>query len=1623
MTADADSTSSTDETAVGAVTIQVNIPIDQEDALNSKQPADKSNCSLREALQALYIEKAGQGCGIVPQDASEYVLDMMPGTYKLTIKKELPHITRKLTINGKNKSITIDGGGSGPNIGELDRDNSIFLVKSGGRLILNQIILKHGLSNAGGAIRNEANLSIKDSIIRENASKGEGGAIYSTGTTIIENTLFQDNFALTEGGAISSGGQDLWIKKSSFVENSSAKGGGALTCNSGGATICDIRETTFVQNQVTNLLLNWDQYDILTDGSIGGAIKNYGRFYGEKLSFQKNFTQYSKGGGAFANKASNDAYLVDSAFEDNHADPHTPEIPYAFGGAIYNEGDLHLVRVSVHDNKAIVAGGVFNRGDALTMANVTISNNQATYHGGFANGSPLHPNSQFAIAYLYHVTHTENKDQVDGKSQIATLTQLNVYLSNSIIDGGCLGGKFYTYGGNIFGKFCDTTDEPNVDPFADYKGTDGNVGVQGLTFNGGPELDAGFYTQRLDGNSPAIDASRDGIFGCLQEDVNKRDARNAERNTQPPNKCDSGAFEQGSIPPKFKAEIVPGENKDTVIGGGAGGSQGTVYFRVYQDLGMSFQQQTLDLTNDGGGSIQYEAILEDNDSGRFSLGGDLTGGLLKGTHKLLNLTCTSSQKSVRYGMLLLKTDLQDKKEIRYKLSCVTTDFNHPSAAPNQEPGPITSGEGTPGNANTTQFEVGAHSNQPTTLSASTNDSGNGAVSVGAAKQVVNAADGEQPLGTDAPITLNKGEKAIVTITCTPPTPGLFFGTVQIATNDPDRPTLTYNVSCEGAYPPTAEKLNPAGLSQASPVFNSWGIAVSPDGKQLLAGGSADTLQLFSRNTATGELSAGNKFAIQGMGSIYDIEYSVDGNFVYYASRSGDGVAVLSRAADGSLSQTQLFTATSKYICGFFNNMLKLCSIPSLDGAFALDLSPDGENLYVVSDVGGGLTVFSRNVLSGTIYPTQIFTETIEGADLLTAAGDVLVSPDGKNVYVTTRSGNKLIVFTRDLETGRLFFLRAYVDGVGGFNFLGFPGNMAISSDGKFLYVPSYGDNVLNIFKRAEGDGALELVDAVLPMDGVFSVDLSHDPDNLRLVASLYDGDAVKVFQRDRETGKLTLLDSYENGADGAIDTPVRLASSPDDQSVYTSLWSSKGVRHFQTVHHTPDLFSMSPASVKVASGNFTLSVNGSRFYPGSVVTWNGAALPTTFVNEHFLQASVPGANIGAAGSATIKVHTPTPGGGDSAGLSFAITAPNQAGVPSIESITPPAITAGSGDLALLIKGFNFTPQTVAQLNNKNVATTYVNESTLMALLLASDLQVDGPMGVTVLNNSALLASEVSAEDATVKSKPMRFESAGSGEVMQPAISTLSPSASKVSTETVWVMVNGYNFSNSADAPTQAYWNGQSRPTVVINAKTLMFQTTANDLLKAGKASVQLNTLGAGQSNKLSFTIQNANDNPLPTATSYSSELAGNQWKLTINGENFVSGAKVRYNGADRNATFISAYQLAITLSASEGKNGGVLRVVNPAPGGGSSNDLVMTSLGTLRVIYVPLLTNGKAVLEAAAGEPTQNSCAEGSCDDTDPTDQQPAATPEQNADIVEQQPATSHEAEVAQSVYLPVVSR
>jgi hypothetical protein len=86
----------------------------------------------------------------------------------------------------------------------------------------------------------------------------------------------------------------------------------------------------------------------------------------------------------------------------------------------------------------------------------------------------------------------------------------------------------------------------------------------------------------------------------------------------------------------------------------------------------------------------------------------------------------------------------------------------------------------------------------------------------------------------------------------------------------------------------------------------------------------------------------------------------------------------------------------------------------------------------------------------------------------------------------------------------------------------------------------------------------------------------------------------------------------------------------------------------------PVATSLSPASANAGSAAFSLTVSGSSFVSASVVRWNGANRPTTFVSATQLRASIAAADIATAGSASVTVFTPAPGGGTSAPLTFTI---------------------------------------------------------------------------------------------------------------------------------------------------------------------------------------------------------------------------------------------------------------------------------------------------------------------------------------------------------------------------------
>jgi subtilisin family serine protease len=118
----------------------------------------------------------------------------------------------------------------------------------------------------------------------------------------------------------------------------------------------------------------------------------------------------------------------------------------------------------------------------------------------------------------------------------------------------------------------------------------------------------------------------------------------------------------------------------------------------------------------------------------------------------------------------------------------------------------------------------------------------------------------------------------------------------------------------------------------------------------------------------------------------------------------------------------------------------------------------------------------------------------------------------------------------------------------------------------------------------------------------------------------------------------------------------------------------------------PNITSLSPSSAPIGGPAFTLTVNGTGFLPTSSVTFNLFKQPTTYVSSTRLTAEIPAKAIAQSGTSTyVWVNNPAPGGGQSQAVVF----PLSSGVPTITSISPSSVTAGSFSFALAINGTGF----------------------------------------------------------------------------------------------------------------------------------------------------------------------------------------------------------------------------------------------------------------------------------------------------------------------------------------------
>ena len=168
---------------------------------------------------------------------------------------------------------------------------------------------------------------------------------------------------------------------------------------------------------------------------------------------------------------------------------------------------------------------------------------------------------------------------------------------------------------------------------------------------------------------------------------------------------------------------------------------------------------------------------------------------------------------------------------------------------------------------------------------------------------------------------------------------------------------------------------------------------------------------------------------------------------------------------------------------------------------------------------------------------------------------------------------------------------------------------------------------------------------------------------------------------------------------------------------------------FRVQYGAPTLASIAPASVAAGSGPTVVTLTGSTFYPATQVTFNGVAATTTFVSSTQITATLTAAQLASGGSILVAASTPAPGGGTTGSQTLTVQNP----APVITNMTPASVTAGSGNTTITITGSGFVAGSSARANGTAISTSFVNGTTLNAVVPAAYFVNPGTVSITVLN--------------------------------------------------------------------------------------------------------------------------------------------------------------------------------------------------------------------------------------------------------------------------------------------------
>lgn len=270
------------------------------------------------------------------------------------------------------------------------------------------------------------------------------------------------------------------------------------------------------------------------------------------------------------------------------------------------------------------------------------------------------------------------------------------------------------------------------------------------------------------------------------------------------------------------------------------------------------------------------------------------------------------------------------------------------------------------------------------------------------------------------------------------------------------------------------------------------VVVSSDGTRVyVAASDSDSLVVYNRDRVTGDLTFNESLVNGGMDTFGGTITGLDGASNVIVSADGRHIYVASE-----VDRTVAF-----FVLHEGDNQLTFISSTLFDGAgdvFNIDLpssmafSPD-ETVLLVSSESGNLVAQFEVAENGDLTLEGLLTDggldsgsnTIDG---LGGASSIAISPDGRHMYVTGATDNAIAVFTGDSSgLNAMSSLPLYVETLtnggldGASNIIsGLAGasSVAVSPDGRFVYATGETSNSIAAFGRNPQTGRLTFIESL-----------------------------------------------------------------------------------------------------------------------------------------------------------------------------------------------------------------------------------------------------------------------------------------------------------------------------------------------------------------------------------------------------------------------------------------------------------------------------------------------------------------------------------------------------------------